>query len=491
MIRRVSSPRTWVDNRRASRLLEPSKASIRRRAEFRFDGQSAEYRHGPIAPMSFKWPSDADGGRNYLVLEKMAGRPVELNAIPGPWSLFRLFDLMQTEYLSGRDVMVLKATQRPARIYLLLAQRTLNPFDLKVLAQLPHAGAAPSNAPRPGAARRARIARSARATRMPSWTARIAGSGGGRRWHGRAPGRRPGQPDDRHQPGELAGPGRIRRAPERDVARRPAPTTGAWARNSPSAPNAATVIIGSTVVALVVEGSRAAWVVGSASRSCCYPWRGQRLYQLSRDHSLVPRGADWSTNGGWISSRPAPIPRRALTRAVGASEQLVLTCLNWRCIPDVFLLCSDGSRTAERRCAGRVEPGIAAGGGGAAVFDGALSGAARDNLTAVVIRHERVRCRRWESLARRSGGANLTYFAFAAPGSPGADLPAAGCLVRCRTAFWTLNWSDAGVGGMGHGIPCSGTCSMSSSATSLAEAAQRTGRRVTRRQRLAYEASSP
>ncbi|MBN0632019.1 hypothetical protein JTM32_37500, partial [Pseudomonas aeruginosa] len=30
------------------------------RAEFRFDGQSMEYRHGPIVPMSFKWPSDAD-----------------------------------------------------------------------------------------------------------------------------------------------------------------------------------------------------------------------------------------------------------------------------------------------------------------------------------------------------------------------------------------------------------------------------------------------
>lgn len=93
-----------------------------------------EYRHGPIVPMSFKWPSDADGGRTSLVLEKMAGRPVGIERNTGPWSLFRLFDLMQTEYLSGRDVMVLKADLGGLRAnYLLLAQRTPNPFDLAVL----------------------------------------------------------------------------------------------------------------------------------------------------------------------------------------------------------------------------------------------------------------------------------------------------------------------------------------------------------------------
>ena len=49
-------------------------------------------------------------------------------------------------------------------------------------------------------------------------------------------------------------------------------------------------IIGSTVVALVVEGSRAACVWVGDSR--CYLWRGQRLYQLSRDHSLLQRLVD-------------------------------------------------------------------------------------------------------------------------------------------------------------------------------------------------------
>lgn len=80
-------------------------------------------------------------------------------------------------------------------------------------------------------------------------------------------------------------------------------------------------IIGSTVVALVVEGSRAACVWVGDSR--CYLWRGQRLYQLSRDHCCC---SDWSTNGGWISSRRAPIlgaradPCRRRQRTTGAGR---------------------------------------------------------------------------------------------------------------------------------------------------------------------------
>ena len=54
------------------------------RAEFRFDGQSMEYRHGPIVPMSFKWPSDADGGRAAWCWRRWPDDRWESNAIPGP-----------------------------------------------------------------------------------------------------------------------------------------------------------------------------------------------------------------------------------------------------------------------------------------------------------------------------------------------------------------------------------------------------------------------
>ncbi|MBU4634932.1 type VI secretion system membrane subunit TssM [Pseudomonas chlororaphis] len=104
------------------------------RSEFRFGDKTMEYRHGPIVPVSFKWPTDAEDGRTSLVLDKMAGRPVGIEKNTGPWSLFRLFDLMQTEYLTGRDVLVLKADLGGLRAnYLLMSQRTPNPFDMGVL----------------------------------------------------------------------------------------------------------------------------------------------------------------------------------------------------------------------------------------------------------------------------------------------------------------------------------------------------------------------
>ncbi|WP_164319090.1 type VI secretion IcmF C-terminal domain-containing protein, partial [Pseudomonas viridiflava] len=69
-----------------------------------------------------------------LVLDRMAGRPLGLEKNTGPWSLFRLFDLMQTEYLKGRDVLVLKADVGGLRAnYLLTSQRTPNPFDMGTL----------------------------------------------------------------------------------------------------------------------------------------------------------------------------------------------------------------------------------------------------------------------------------------------------------------------------------------------------------------------
>ncbi len=84
--------------------------------------------------MSFKWPTDAENGRTSLVLDKMVGRPLGIEKNTGPWSLFRLFDLMQTEYLTGRDVLVLKADVGGLRAnYLLTSQRTPNPFDMEAL----------------------------------------------------------------------------------------------------------------------------------------------------------------------------------------------------------------------------------------------------------------------------------------------------------------------------------------------------------------------
>lgn len=143
-------------------------------------------------------------------------------------------------------------------------------------------------------------------------------------------------------------------------------------------------LIGSTVVALLVEGERAVCVWAGDSR--CYLWRGNRLYQLSRDHSLRQQLIDEQQLSPEQADRHPSA--HALTRAIGASEDLVLDILELDVLPgDAFLLCSDG-----------LYQGLPSDTLGAALslpspqlalqrlFQHALEGPARDNLSAVVIR---------------------------------------------------------------------------------------------------------
>lgn len=143
-------------------------------------------------------------------------------------------------------------------------------------------------------------------------------------------------------------------------------------------------VMGSTVVALLVEGSRAACIWAGDSR--CYLWRGQRLYQLSKDHSLQQQLIDEQCMSP-EDARAHP-SAHALTRAVGAAEQLTLDVLELEVYrSDVFLLCSDGlyngvSADAMGKALSLSTPHRALD----QLVDGALRGPARDNLTAVVIR---------------------------------------------------------------------------------------------------------
>jgi serine/threonine-protein phosphatase Stp1 len=143
-------------------------------------------------------------------------------------------------------------------------------------------------------------------------------------------------------------------------------------------------VIGSTVVALLLDGDRAACVWAGDSR--CYLWRGARLYQLSRDHSLVQQLID---EQGLTPHEAARHPAaHALTRAIGASETLQLDILELDVLPgDVFLLCSDGlyqgvSADELGACLNLPSPHLAV----ERLFQRVLDGPARDNLSAVVIR---------------------------------------------------------------------------------------------------------
>lgn len=143
-------------------------------------------------------------------------------------------------------------------------------------------------------------------------------------------------------------------------------------------------VIGSTVVALLIEGDRAACVWAGDSR--CYLWRGGRLYQLSRDHSLLQQLIDdQGLNPQDAARHPAA---HALTRAIGASEQLVLDILEFDVYPgDTLLLCSDGlyqslSPDALGTALNSPSTSLAL----QRLFDLAMDGPARDNLSAVVVR---------------------------------------------------------------------------------------------------------
>lgn len=103
------------------------------RATLRFGDKQLEYRHGPIVPMVFDWPMEADNGRSSLVLERgTEQRPLGIEKDTGAWSLFRFFDLMQREPASGRNALIFKADLAGLRAnYLLTSQRTPSPFDME------------------------------------------------------------------------------------------------------------------------------------------------------------------------------------------------------------------------------------------------------------------------------------------------------------------------------------------------------------------------
>lgn len=101
------------------------------RADFRFGDKQLEYRHGPITSANFQWPNESSDGLTSLLVEDLSGHRTGIQKNTGQWSLFRLFDLMETEAHRGRDVLMLKADVGGLRAnYLLLSQRSPNPFDL-------------------------------------------------------------------------------------------------------------------------------------------------------------------------------------------------------------------------------------------------------------------------------------------------------------------------------------------------------------------------
>ncbi|WP_024871768.1 PP2C family protein-serine/threonine phosphatase [Tolumonas lignilytica] len=144
-------------------------------------------------------------------------------------------------------------------------------------------------------------------------------------------------------------------------------------------------IIGSTIMTLLAQPGRATCIWAGDSR--CYLLRRGVLFQISEDHSLVQQ---------WVNTKRIT-PEAALqhplnnvvTRAVGVDRELVLESAELQLYPDdMLLLCTDGlyrelSTGIIIQCLSTLEPGKAV----QMLMQYSLSGTARDNLTAVVVRN--------------------------------------------------------------------------------------------------------
>ena len=144
-------------------------------------------------------------------------------------------------------------------------------------------------------------------------------------------------------------------------------------------------LIGSTVVILVHD--RDFTLCGWVGDSRAYCFENDRLRQITRDH--VHGGEDDITQFGSNATPPPAAGSGVLTRAVGAEEQLFVDWVVAGSRPGMaFVLCSDGinkemsDAELDDECRRTQQPQNLV----ADLFEVALSRAARDNISAVVVR---------------------------------------------------------------------------------------------------------
>jgi serine/threonine protein phosphatase PrpC len=143
-------------------------------------------------------------------------------------------------------------------------------------------------------------------------------------------------------------------------------------------------IIGSTAVVLLSRGTQGAVVWAGDSRA--YQLRGSKFRQISEDHSRV---MELVKQGVLDASEAEKHPdANIITRAIGVAEKLELDVVLFDVQPgDQFLLCSDGlSRYLPNPMLAELLDNDDCVIATDALLKAALDTAARDNITAVVIR---------------------------------------------------------------------------------------------------------
>jgi serine/threonine protein phosphatase PrpC len=134
----------------------------------------------------------------------------------------------------------------------------------------------------------------------------------------------------------------------------------------------------------VPERADEQWMVVNVGDSRVYLWDGERLRQLSVDHSAVQELVD----AGLITQEQAAVhpERNMITRALGAEDFVDTDVIM---VPEdgrpTFLICSDGlTRELDD---GRIAEILAAGVSDAAdrLVDAAVEAGAHDNVTVIVV----------------------------------------------------------------------------------------------------------
>jgi serine/threonine protein phosphatase PrpC len=147
------------------------------------------------------------------------------------------------------------------------------------------------------------------------------------------------------------------------------------------------ITIGSTVVAMVVEGGTAAVLWAGDSR--LYRWRAGHLALVTRDHNPI---SDLLEGGSISEAEALAADTNIITRAVGAQPRLVLdVALLNVAADDIYLLCSDGfyrgldlEHTAHTLALEEPLERMAE-----LLLDRCLAGPADDNISLVLARRER------------------------------------------------------------------------------------------------------
>lgn len=165
--------------------------------------------------------------------------------------------------------------------------------------------------------------------------------------------------------------------------------------------------MGTTIVAAAFAPRERKFYIAHAGDSRCYRVRGDRITQLTRDHSLVSDAL--LERPDLTESDLAYLPRNVITRALGIGPSVDVDLRAERVEPgDVFLLCSDGLHglVDDGEIARIIADNAVLTEACGKLIERANANGGRDNITAVLIRIEETAAGPWgpRRPARGRGG---------------------------------------------------------------------------------------